>query len=378
MSQLDNFVGQVKSLSSMIGPSVNALEPVTRKILSTPEIYGLHQIVLAGSGDSYFAAAAAAAVFRDLTGLPVQAMTSMEAARYAGGRTGHIDVALRGTLVIAISYSGEAARLVEAAHRWRSRGAITLGLTGALDGRLFKAVERSVDTRIEEAVPAPGTRTYVVALLALYLLAIRFAEVMMRITMDEANALRQELSAVGALLRDAQTTLSAPLLAFARQARDWNAFDVLGSGPSFGSAGYSAAKLVEAAGVHAAAQDSEEFFHLNFFVDKPAQTPAILYAPSKGSAASRSKELVETLGQLGRPSVVITDQAGFGAGCLEIVLPPVREWFAPVLQVAPAALLAAYAAEVRGSLHYRGHDGPWIGARGAGLVRNSWIDVDCE
>jgi glucosamine--fructose-6-phosphate aminotransferase (isomerizing) len=375
MSQLDDFVSQVRSLPAMIGPCVGNLEPETRKVLSTPEIYAMRQIILTGSGDSYFAGAAAAPMFRDLTGLPVQAMTSMEASRYAGG-FGKSVINARGTLVIAISYSGEAARLVEAAHRWRDRGAMTLGLTAAREGRLAQAAERVVNTRIEEIAPAPGTRTYVAALVALDLLAIRFAEVLMRITMDEANGLRRELSGIGANLTDLESALFAPVRAFAEQSRDGHSFDVLGSGPSLGSAGYSAAKLVEAAGIHAVAQDSEEFFHLNFFVDRPASIPTILYAPSEGAAASRSRELVETLGQLGRPALVVTDQAGFGGGRSELLVPRVREWFAPIVHTVPAALLAAYAADLRGGPHYRGHDGPWIGARGAGLVRNSQIDLN--
>jgi glucosamine--fructose-6-phosphate aminotransferase (isomerizing) len=375
MSQFDDFISQIRSLSAMIGPCVDTLEPETRKVLSTPEIYSVRQIILAGSGDSYFAGAATVPMFRELTGLPVQAMTSMEASRYAGS-FGKSVINARGTLVIPISYSGEAARLVEAAHRWRDRGALTLGLTSAGEGRLAKAVERVVNTRIEEAAPAPGTRTYVVALIALNLLAIRLAEVLMRITMDTANGLRRELGAIGNDLGDLEGILSAPIRAFAEQSRDWQSFDVLGSGPSLGSAGYSAAKLVEAAGIHAVAQDSEEFFHLNFFIDRPTVTPAVLYAPSEGAAASRSRELVDTLGQLGRPTLVVTDRAGFGGGLTELLVPLVREWFAPIVQTVPAALLAAHAADLRGGPHYRGHRGPWIGARGAGLVRNSQIDFN--
>jgi hypothetical protein len=82
------------------------------------------------------------------------------------------------------------------------------------------------------------------------------------------------------------------------------------------------------------------------------------------------------LAQLGRPSLVITDKAGFGRGLPELVLPAVREAFTPVVQAAPAALLAAYCAHVRGVRHYRGHDGPWIGARGAVLVRGSTISTE--
>jgi len=375
MSQLDDFIQQVASLPTMIGPCVESLEPMTRKVLSTPEIYGLRRIILAGSGDSYFAGAAAVSAFRDLTGLPVQAMPSMEASRYAGG-PGKSVVKARDTLVIAISYSGEAARLVEAAHRWRERGALTLGLTGASESRLSKAVDHVVDTRVEEVAPAPGTRTYMVALIALNLLAIRLAEVLMRITMDEANRMRRELRTIGTQLSDLQTLVSSPIRAFVEQSRRWQSFDVLGSGPSLGTAGYSAAKLIEAAGVHAIAQDSEEFFHLNFFVENPTTIATVLYAPAEGAAASRSHELIEALQRLGRPSLVVTDQPGFASGCRELLLPRVTEWFAPMVQIVPASLLAAYAADVRDCPHYRGHDGPWIDARGAGLVRNSPIDLN--
>ncbi len=323
MSQLDDFIRQVGSLPTMIGPCVDSLEPTTRKILSTPEIYGVRRIILTGSGDSYFAGEATVSAFRDLTGLTVQTMPSMEASRYAGG-AGEKVINARRTLVIAISYSGEAARLVEAAHRWSDRGALTLGVTGASGSRLSKAVACVLETRVEQVAPAPGTRTYVIALIALNLLAIRLAEVLMRITMDQANQMRRELGAIGLQLADTEARLSAPIRAFAGQSRSWQMFDVLGSGPSLGAAGYSAAKLVEAAGVHAIAQDSEEFFHLNFFVDHPTTIPTVLYAPAEGAAASRSRDLIETLQKLGRPSLVVTDQPGLGSGGTELLLPRVR------------------------------------------------------
>jgi glucosamine--fructose-6-phosphate aminotransferase (isomerizing) len=372
MSQCDDFVSQALSLAGLIAPCVDRLEPPTRKILSTPEVYGLRQIVLTGSGDSFFAAAAVTPMARALTGLPVQAMTSMEASRYAGDGP----VGARGVLVIAVSYSGEAARLVEAVQRWRARGAITLGVTASANGRLAQFAERWVDTRVEETVPAPGARTYVASLLALYLLVIRIAEVLMRITMDEANALRRELAAAGAAMDGMGEACAGQLEDLAGRWRDARAFDMLGSGPCLASAAYGAAKLVEAAGVHACAQDAEEFFHLNYFVDRPGEVPAVVFAPSNAAFAARAGELAATLGPLGRPSLVITDQAGFGGGLDELVLPVVREAFAPLLHAAPAALLAAYSAATRAVPHYRGHDGPWIGARGAALVRGSKIELD--
>jgi glucosamine--fructose-6-phosphate aminotransferase (isomerizing) len=371
MSQLDGFLSQINSLSALIEPTVSRLEPPARTALSTPEIYGLRQIVLTGSGDSFFAAAAVVPMLRALTGLPVQAMASMEASRYAGLR----DVGARGVLVIAVSYSGEAARLVEATRRWRAAGAITLGITSAQNGRLARSAERWIDTTIEEGAPAPGTRTYVASLLCLYLLSIRIGEVLMRITMDQANALRRDLADTAGALLGLDERCASKIQDIAMAWRGAGAMDVLASGPSLASAAYAVAKLVEAAGVHAVAQDAEEFFHLNYFVDKPADVPTIVFAPSNAAFASRATELVSALAQLGRPSLIVTDEPELAGEHGVVILPKVSEFFAPIVQTVPAALLAAYSADARGAIHYRDHDGPWSGARGAALVRNSKIDL---
>ncbi len=52
-----------------------------------------------------------------------------------------------------------------------------------------------------------------------------------------------------------------------------------------------------------------------------------------------------------------------------------REWFTPLVQAVPAALLAAAWAEAIGAIHYRGHTGRWGRSQGANLVRNSALEV---
>ena len=61
---------------------VEAIEPRARRVLSTPEIYRVRQIILTGSGDSHIAAESAAPALRTWTGLPVQALKAMDAAPF--------------------------------------------------------------------------------------------------------------------------------------------------------------------------------------------------------------------------------------------------------------------------------------------------------
>ncbi len=370
MSQYDDFITQIRSVAALITENSASLEPAARTLLSTPEIHGLRHIILTGSGDSYFAAAAVAPAMRGWTGLPVQAMTAMEAARYVDHAAEPRSVGAKGLLVLPISYSGEAARVVEATRRLRQLGGLTAALTANAQSRLGQAAERQLDTRIADSTAAPGTRNYVASMIGLYLIAIRIAEVRITITMDQASALRKRMIALGGEIEGLAEQLQPQAEDLMQRWQGLRSFDVLGAGPGMGSAGYTAAKLVEASGVHAAAQDMEEFHHLNYFVDRPEEIGTIAFAPSAAASQSRAVELAETLRQLGRPHVFISDQP---LGGETLVIPRVEDMFSPLVETIPAALLAAAAARVRSATHYRGHSGAWAGARGAGLIKDSKI-----
>jgi len=373
---LDDFLTQIRSLGTLVREEVPRFEPRSRRALTTPEIHGLRQIVITGSGDSYIAAACAAPAWRAWTGLPVQAMVSMEASRYLDLGRPPRSARARGLLVVAVSSSGEGARLVEAVQRVRRLDAITLALTADGGSRLGQAADKIFDIALPPSAPAPGVRSYAASLLGLYLLGIRIGEVLMGHTMDEANRLRAALAALAGPLSRLSQDSEAAIEGHVGRWGTFAAADVLGSGPAWGSAAFAAAKLVEAAGVHASPQDAEEFHHLNYFVDAPRTVPAIVFANAGAASAGRTRELVATLGQLGRPHLVVGDDPSFAAGDALLPLPAVHEFFAPLLHAVPASLLAAYAAEARAAVHYRGHSGPWRGAQGAGLVRNSAIETD--
>lgn len=370
--QYDSFVAQAESLPELLSGSAMRIADDMRLVLPTPDVFGIRQVIFTGSGDSHFAAEAAAMALRHWTGLAVTALPAMEAARYLDSGRPPLAGRNRGMLVVAISSSGEPARVVEATRRLRAMGAMTVGVTANADSRLGRSAEKIIDISIPAAPSAPGTRSYVASLVGGYSLAIRIAEILMCMTMDAANALRAEMAAMGGAVGDA---VAAARVACEQGTPDWAqvfAIDCLGSGPSYVSARYAAAKLVEAAGLHAVAQDTEEFHHLNFFVDDPGQVPAIVFAPSSAEALSRQRELTDTLVELGRPAMVLTDDPSI-AGVDAVAMPSVREMFAPILHCGPAAIIAAHAARARAVPHYRGHQGPWRGAKGAGLVRNSAI-----
>jgi glutamine---fructose-6-phosphate transaminase (isomerizing) len=372
--QFEAFCEQTRSLGELVKTESDAIAARARVLLRMEDVYAVRQIILTGSGDSYFAALAAAPALRAWTGLPVNAMVSMEASRYVDNGRPPRSGRNRGLLVIAISSSGEVARLIEAVQRLRRFGALTVAITGDDDSRLGQAAESVLNIAIPSAGSGPGGRSYVASLLGALHLGLRIAEMLMCMTMDQADRLRRDLTLLNEPLTRLATQCVAPVAEFVRSWDSVFAVDCIGSGPALASAHYAAAKLVEAAGLHAAAQDAEEFHHLNYFVDDPQRVPAILFAPSQARSRTRTRELAGILPTLGRPYLVITDAVDFAPADRSLVLGEVDEFFAPLLHAVPATLLAAHAALRRGSVHFRGLTGPWRGAQNAVLVRDSTIE----
>lgn len=377
------MMAQIRSLPALLHEQTGLIEALARPVLTTPEIYRIRQIVLTGSGDSHAAALAAAPAIRAWTGLPVQPMVSMEAARYLDRRPAP-DPA-HGLLAVVVSASGEGARPLEAGLRLHALGALTLAVTASPTSRLAVAAGRVLDVSIPvfpdasgKTSDVPGTRSYVASLLGLLLLGIRIAEVRLRMTMDDANRLRAQIAGLGDVLERSLPECAAACAGFAEPCHVHRTVDCLGSGPGFGAAAFASAKLIEAAGVHATAQDAEEFNHLNFFVSEPHTMPTVLFAPTRAAASSRLREVAATLAALGRPTLLVTDAAGLAPAHTALLLPRTDEALLPLLQAAPAAMLAAEWARLSGALHFRGHAGLWGGATGAGVVRNSAIELKTD
>jgi glucosamine--fructose-6-phosphate aminotransferase (isomerizing) len=334
------------------------------------QLDGIDQVILTGSGDSYIAALGAAPAWRAWTGLPVTALNAMEAARYLFPLSWRRS--RQSTLLICVSHSGEAARVIEAAQRARAAGISTLALSANPDSRLASACAAMLNVAAIDSASAPGTLSYCASLLGLYMMALELAG-----RTPESAAVR---AAVKRTLTELPALMARALLdcesVSASCSEAWSGYaraDLLGSGPAAAAAAYGAAKLIEASGIHAVAQDIEEFFHLNYFMAEPSSLPTVVFAPKSAASASRAAELLAALGELGRPVLSISDAPARQATAFSVTLPAIDELLLPLLAMVPAALLAAAWADRLGSEYYRGQRGHWSSSRGAALVRNSRI-----
>lgn len=378
MSEFENsMVRQVKSIPELLANQYGDLEPKTRKVLTTPEISSIQRIVLTGCGDSHAAAMATKYVFETLTGIPTEVVPIIELSRFYSAK--QLGFAPNNPLVIAVSNSGNVARIAEGVQRVVKLGGFVLGVTGNTASALGQSASRVLKLNIPPFESAPGVRSYLVSVLTLLLLAIRFGEVRGCYTMDEATAYRRGIQTYAQSLEQALPTIEVKMLELAKRWSVMEAYDFIGAGADYASAFYGHAKVYEAMGKYAMCVNTEEWLHLNFFMRNVEKIATILVCSARSAARSRAEEvLAYATIDMGRPTLLVTsDGAGmhaYGADVVEV--PTGSHWFIEMLgQFVPLALLTGYLGAILGEESGRGCKGSWSFARGGAGIQNSRIIV---
>jgi glucosamine--fructose-6-phosphate aminotransferase (isomerizing) len=355
-----NMIAQVESLPELIRGEFERLDAAARRLMNHNECLSVKRVVIAGCGDSHMAGVAAELAFEQLAGISTEPMNAMQAGRY--GAPYFEQMFPRNPLVLGISVSGTVARTREALVLARRQGALTVALTGNPSAPLAGAAERVYDCKVPDFAPAPGVRSYRVSLLALYLLAIRLAEVRGRITQDQAGDLRQQLKGLADVIAATVQAIRSPARKLAEAVAGQTQFVFTGDGPNYATAMFAAAKVIEAAGRHAIGQDTEEWAHLQYFVNVDTATPTFVISPG-GRGHNRAAELIESMKRIGRTVVAVVpegDQAV--AGAADWVLPvigPVPEIFTPLVYAVAGELFAAELSDVVGEPPFRRFSGAY-------------------
>ena len=317
--------------------------------------------------------------FESIAGLPTEAMRSMKFARYTAP-----DLRVSApneVLVIGISVSGRVARTIEAVRLGGLAGATTIALTGSSDTPIAQAAERVHQAAIPPFQFAPGVRSFAASLLGLYLNAIRIASVRGRIDEHRKADLRAELCALPEAIA-ATIEMCDPLCReIAQDWRDADEFVFCGSGPSYASALFSAAKILEASGDPALGQDVEEWAHLQYFA-RQVSTPTFLITAG-GRDASRIQEVAVAAKQIGRrvAGVIPAGRESLLPGA-DVYLPvqgPAYEPFWTLVSVVAGELFAAHRAATIDEPHFRAFGGGRDLSEGGGISRiqssQQWMDL---
>ena len=348
----DQILSQPTLLRDIVEPATRQVADALRDV--QPERW--QAIYTAGCGDSFYAGLACETAFARFCRLPVKALAAMPFARYEAAQA-PLPAGLFG-----ISNSGEVARSIEAVALARAAGMDTVAVTGREGSGIAREAAATVAVPIASMGRVPGIRSYTVQLVSLLLCAIQVGELRQVLTSAEADRWRRRLVEVADCMAATIAVADAPAREAAERFGSNDDWVFLGSGPSYATALFSAAKLVEGCGANAWGQDVEEWGHIQFF-NAQERTPTCLIVPP-GRSLERALELLPHVKAVGRPTLAVAhdDPASVPVDVFLPVPQAVPELFTPLVYCLPGELLAYHLAEIRQSRFFQ----PTGGVSGAG------------
>jgi glucosamine--fructose-6-phosphate aminotransferase (isomerizing) len=296
-------------------------------------------VVLAARGTSDNAAQFGRYLIEIATGIPVSLAAPSVFTVYRA------EMDFREVLYVGLSQSGESTDVNTCIRRARELGAMTLGVTNEPAGTLARTAEETVLLHAGRERSVAATKTWVAQLLSMYLLAWSLGA---DLTLEQIRRMPDGLSA--ALALESSIVERAQRYVFAEKAI------VVGRGFNYSNALEFALKLMETCYVMADSFSAADFLHGPIAIAERG-IPSFAFAPPGPTWLS----MAETLARLeaaGSEPLVITDERNAEACARKSVIAvPAPDGYGstlpvdaltPILYAAPAQLMAAHIAELKG------------------------------
>jgi glucosamine--fructose-6-phosphate aminotransferase (isomerizing) len=245
-----------------------------------------------------------------------------------------------GTLVVAVSQSGETIDTLEALREARRSGARTLGILNVQGSSIAREVDDVLYMHAGPEIGVASTKVYTAMIVSLALLAVRLGRAHGTLTSDDARSVLGELATLPTHLATALERRDA-LRAVAQGLARARSVLYLGRGPNVASAYEGALKLKEISYLHAEAYPTGEMKHGPIaLID--AELPTVALAPAGELHGKTLSNLQEVRARDGRVIAIASDGDVEIAEHADEVLfvPATSELLSPIVLAVPMQLLA--------------------------------------
>ncbi|MBU3874726.1 glutamine--fructose-6-phosphate transaminase (isomerizing) [Faecalicatena sp. AGMB00832] len=176
---LKEMYEQPKAVTDTFSPRIKGNDIVIEELgMTDEEIRAIRKIMIVACGSAYHAGVTSKYVFEGMARIPVEVDVASEY-RY---RDPIID---EGTLVVIISQSGETADSLAALRESKARGARVLGIVNVVGSSIAREADNVMYTWAGPEIAVATTKAYSCQLIAMYLLAMKFAKVRGQVTENE-------------------------------------------------------------------------------------------------------------------------------------------------------------------------------------------------
>ena len=168
---LKEMYEQPKAITDSFSPRIKGNEIVIEELnMSDEDIRAVKKLMIVACGSAYHAGVTGKYVFEGMARIPVEVDLASEF-RYRD------PILEEGTLVIVISQSGETADSLAALRESQERGAKVLGIVNVVGSSIAREADNVMYTWAGPEIAVATTKAYSCQLIALYLLAVKFAKV---------------------------------------------------------------------------------------------------------------------------------------------------------------------------------------------------------
>ena len=252
-------------------------------------------------------------------------------------------------LVIGISQSGETADTLAAMKTARRRGAKVLAVTNIMGAQATREADGVLYTRAGLEIGVAATKTFVSQITAMYLLALRLAELRGTVEPDALEATISELKRLPHLIAELLERDTNGIAAIAQSSYQANFFLYLGRHVGLPIALEGALKLKEISYIATDAYAAGEMKHGPIaLLDE--RTPVVVVATQSPVLEKIISNMQEVRARGARVIVVASDgDEQIAQHAEEVIRVPRTHWMlAPLLAVIPLQLLAYRIARLRG------------------------------
>lgn len=189
---LKEMYEQPKAITDTFSPRIRDGKIVIEELGMTDEdIRAIKKILITACGSAYHTGVTSKYIFEGLARIPVEVDLASEF-RYRD------PIIEEGTLVVVISQSGETADTLAALRESQGRGAKVLGIVNVVGSSIAREADNVMYTWAGPEIAVATTKAYSTQLIALYLLAMKFAQVKGHLAEDEFASMLEDLKALPA------------------------------------------------------------------------------------------------------------------------------------------------------------------------------------
>ncbi|WP_099246921.1 glutamine--fructose-6-phosphate transaminase (isomerizing) [Mycobacterium sp. shizuoka-1] len=330
---------------TLLGHFVDGRIVLDEQRLSDQELREVDKVFIVACGTAFHSGLLAKYAIEHWTRLPVEVELASEF-RY---RDPVLD---RGTLVIAISQSGETADTLEAVRHAKSQKAKVLAICNTNGSQIPREADAVLYTRAGPEIGVAATKTFLAQIAANYLVGLALAQARGTKYPDEVAREYHELEAMPDLVARTLEHVG-PITALGQQFASSPTVLFLGRHVGYPVALEGALKLKELAYMHAEGFAAGELKHGPIALIEEG-LPVIVVMPSPKNAATLHAKLLSNIREIqarGAVTIVIAEEGDdtvrpYADQIFEI--PAVSTLFQPLLSTVPLQVFAAAVARARG------------------------------